>query len=905
MARLLRRLLPAWGRDRIFDPAWQDRVADALDAGDPSALPGAASALSLWLGALRIVAIERARRVRGLSSLAIGRLTLPRRRAGAASTSNSPNERGHLMESLLLDLRSAWRNTRSRPGFSLVVVAILTLGIGASTIVFTLLDSVVLRPLPFRDAGQLVYVTEARLDDTGPVEVSVTPADFRDWREAATSFAGMAAFNNLGFNITGGDFAERVEGFMVSSNFFEILGVEPALGRTFLGDPAAGERFEVVISHGLWMQRYGGDPGVIGSAIQLSEQRHTVVGVAPAGFRFQSESDIWVAADRDVPPPPIAIEGDYHDNRDLGYFKVLARLHEGVTIEQASEEMAAIHAGIAETYPDAQGNRTATVHSLHEILVGEMRQPLTALLIAVGVVLAITCANVAGLLLARATTRRREIAVRAALGASRGRIIRQMLAESLLLAAIGGALAIGLAYAVIEVLPGVVPFEVPRIDELTVDLRVLGFGVLLSLVNGMLFGSVPAWQLARADAGTELQSGRGDVSSGFANARGFLVVVEVALALVLVVGAGLMSRGLVTLLSTDPGFDPGGVVTARLVLPENRYDDDDKVRAFYRESLERFEAIPGVQSAALSLSLPFSGSAARVSTYRADRPVEPGNSELRALLQMASPGYFRTMGIPLVRGRDITAADIDGTPLVAVVSEEYVRRYLGDAADPLTVPLSFGDEDTLEIVGVVGDVRHDGYGAEIEPSVYLSAQQLPWRFAAFVLKTDGDPAALAEPLRDAVREVDPQQPVVDARPLSYFMDRTVAGMRFGTWLLIGFAASAMLLAGLGLFGLLNYTVSQRSGEIGVRMALGASRGQVLTMILRQGMALVGVGLAAGLVLGLAGSRLVDLEIDGVSTLDPLVIAAAAIVLAAVGALAVLLPARRATRIDPIAALRAD
>lgn len=810
------------------------------------------------------------------------------------------------MESLLQDVRLAIRTALHRPAFSGLVVAVLALGIGANAVFFSLLDSVVIQPLPFRDPDRLVYVTETRILPAGEQEASVFAADFLDWRARTTSLSSLVAVMQANVNLTDGELPERLEGAWVSSGFFEMLGVQPVLGRTFRGDPAAWERREVLISYGLWQRRFGGRPDAVGSSLRISDGRYEVVGVMPAGFQVLNDADVYLASDRDVPPPPVTVEGDYHESRDLGYFKALGRLAPGVTLEQAREEMSSVQAGIVESsYAPGDPRRGVLIEPLREELVGDVRPLLTGLLAAVAAVLLIVAANIAGLLLARAAERRREMSVRAALGASRARLLRQLLVESLFLSGVGGALGIGLAVAATGAIVSALPFDMPRVQEIGVDWRALVFVAVVSVATGILCGIAPALQLMRADLRAALTTSRGAADmSGSRRLRSLLVSAEIAVALVLVVGAGLTVKSLARVLAVDPGFDPDGVLAVRLVLPEDRYDEDAKIVGFYDGVLERMSTLPGVDRAGLALTLPFSGSAARIG-YSLEGQSEQEAADQRAILQSVSAGFFRTLDIPMLAGRTFAATDRADGELVAIVSEGLVRRDFPPDRDPLEMSIHFGDGVLFRVVGVVADVRHDGYVAEIEPQLYVPMAQVPWRFVSFVLHTQGSPEALVGPAREAVRAVDPLQPVVDAYPMRHFLDRSVQGRRLTAWVLGGFAGGALLIAAIGVFGLVSTTVRQRVGEIGVRIALGADRGAVLALVLRQGLALVAYGLAAGALGGWLLQRAVTIHLDRVSLLDPAVLVGAAAVLSLAAVLATILPARRATRIDPAMALRGE
>ncbi len=764
---VLRFLLPEWNRERIFDPSFADLMADhrrLRPADRPVRRPTGAH---LWLRALvllvacwRIGWAERWHRLRGRYSLT--RRVLPRFGLQNGSTPGGrmilPTQESPL-ESLARDIRFAWRALRARQGFAVVVIAILALGIGANTTIFTLLDKVVLRPLDFPGSSQLVTVTETNRASGEETEASVTARGFLDWRERARLFDGLVALNTASFNLAVDERTVQLSGLWVSGNFFDVLQMPP-VGRGFtpLADRATAE---VVISHGLWVTRFAGSQEAVGSELMLDGELFVVVGVVQPAFSFGTDVDIWAAADNDVPRPPVDTGQDYTADYGLGYLDVIGRLRDGVTLEQATEEMQAISAAISDEQPEDQSDRGVYLSSLHEAAVRGVRTPLIGL----GFVLLIACANIASLMLARASGRRREMAIREAMGASRRRLFRFLVVESLILSLAGGALGVGLAFLGGELFVGLVP-ELPREIEMTLDARIVGFAIAVSALSGLLFGTAPAWQTARSDLRSTLGSTRVSEGAGAQRFRGLLVVAEIAIALVLVIGAGLMIKSFARLVGVEPGFDPGGVAVFSVALPDNRYAEDAKTVAFFDEALRQLRRLPGVESAGMVLALPFSGSAARISFFLEGQTGEEEGLDQRAVFQTGSSDYFRTMRIPMIAGRDFNDLDVADGLGVVIVNEELVRRHFPSDRDPLSMRLHFGDNDFVQVVGVVGNVRHDGYGGEQWPELYAPVRQVPWRFATFMVRGSGDVASLVPEGRQAFGRVDPLLTVHRALPLT-------------------------------------------------------------------------------------------------------------------------------------------
>jgi len=801
--------------------------------------------------------------------------------------------RWRVMADLLQDTRYAMRQLLKRPGFTLVAVLTLALGIGANSAIFSVVNGVLLRPLPYPQADALVRVHEI-VPQHG--RFAVAPRNFLDWREQAAVFEHIAAYNTTSATVVQTEGPERISGASVSWNIFDLLRTRSALGRSFTAEEdLPGKSNVVVLSHGMWQRRFGGDPGIVGRTVNLSGASMTIVGVMPAGFYFPSrEAEYWT---------PIALNPSAN-NRGGHFLGVIARLKDGVSARMAAAEMETIAKRLAQQFPETNANESAEVIPLHENLVRNIRPALLTLLAAVGLVVLIACGNVANLLLVRASVRGKEIAIRTALGAGRGRLIRQMLVESCTLALTGGALGLLFAYAAIGPLQVLSAGSIPRVDDISIDARVLAFTLALSVVTGIAFGLVPAWQALRASLNEVLkEGGRTSVTSGGHWLRNTLVVAEVAISLVLLVGASLLLRSFSRLTSVDPGFRAENVLSFRVALPQNAYPDGPHRIAFFKNLVERLEGLPQVSSAAIVQTLPMRGSYVLRVTVQG-RPAPPPGEEPSATYRTISPGYFEAMSIPLLRGRAFTERDIAGAPLVAMVDEAFVRRHFPNQ-DPMgqRIDIGNGSDGPAEIVGVVGNVHHNGLDATAEPTMYAPYPQDVFSVMWVVARTPGDPLQLAGPVRGVLRDLDPVLTAFTMAPLANVISESVAQPRFTMLLLSLFALVALFLAAVGLFGVLSYMVSQRIPEIGVRMALGAGRGDLLRMVVGHGMRLALAGVAIGVVGALALARTVSAMLFEVTPFDPASYAATAAVLLVTAALACYVPARRALRVDPIIALR--
>ncbi|HYY55999.1 MAG TPA: ABC transporter permease [Pyrinomonadaceae bacterium] len=801
------------------------------------------------------------------------------------------------MRTLIQDLRYGARMLVKNPGFALIAILALALGIGANSAIFTVVNAVLLKPLPYANADRIVWI-EAVNPTQGIIRSNSSPPDFADWKNQSQVFEEMAAFVTGGAILSGGAGPERVPASFVTANFFLVLGVKPAMGREFRAEEdRPGAESVVVISHGLWQRRYGADPKVIGSQINTGGESATVIGVMPAGFEFIEPVDLW---------RPLAVDAGA-ERRDNRYLQVVARLKPGVSLEQAQSQLNTITERLGQAYVDTNSNWSAKLTRLHDLVVEDVRPALLLLLGAVGFVLLITCANVANLLLARAAGRQKEIAVRSALGASRLRVVRQLLTESLLLSALGGGLGLLLSVWLTDLLVSISPPGSPRLDEVGLDGRVLGFTLLVTCLIGLLFGLAPALQASRLNLNEALKEGGRSFSEGWRRnrLRKALVVTEVALSLMLLVGAGLLIKSFVLLKETDPGFSPNNVLTMRIGLPSSKYKGRQKAE-FFQRLTEQVSTLPGVESAGATLSLPLGGSSLSVgrSFIPEGRPLTPAES-MNAAYFVATPGYFRTMKIPLASGRTFTERDTSDATQVIVVNETLARRvFPGESAVGKRIRVWRDEDFAREIIGVVGDTKAYALDDEPGPQMYVPHAQDPgWGGMSLVVRTTTQPTALTSAVRAAVLSIDKDQPVFNIKTMEDVAAASVANRRVSMFLLSVFAGLALLLAALGVYGVISYSIAQRTHEIGLRMALGARRSDVLKLILKQGMGLVLVGVGVGLVAAFLLTRVMASLLYEVSATDPLTFTAVALILSAVALVACLIPARRAMRVDPMVALR--
>jgi len=800
------------------------------------------------------------------------------------------------------------------PGFSVIAVSALALGIGANTAIFSVVNGVLLKPLPYQDPDRLMLISESSPDFSS---MSVAYPNFVDWKDQNRTFSGMAAFRWEDYDLTGAGQPEHVSGRMVSADFFRVLGVTPVLGRDF--DARAdrlGTAPVAMLGGGLWKRRFGSNPGVLGTQIVLNGKSYTVIGVAPADFQFEGSPDVYTVMEQW--DEMLARWREMHPG-----IRVVARLKPGVTQNQAQADMSAIAARLAEAYPKSNAKHGAVVATLTSYLVGNVRPTLLVLLGAVGFVLLIACANVANLLLARFTRRQREIAIRSAIGAGRGRVVRQLLTESVLLALGGGLAGLAIAHWGTRALVAAVPGGLPRMENIGVDGSVLAFTLGISLLTGIVFGLAPALQTGIKDLHETLKEGSRGTSAGHRRLRNALVVSEVAAALVLLTGAGLMLRTIRILGGINPGFDSGGVLTFSMGLSKANMTSSERILQNFGETLERIQNVPGVQYAAVTSMIPLGPNDSELPFYVYGRPRPATQGDMSwALLYATSPGYLKTMRIPLLRGRYIEQRDMHRGVHIAVIDELLARTYFPDQ-DPIGQSIvvadmsgALGPEATkpMEIVGVVGHVNHWGLdrdaNSRVRGQLYLPLSEIPDQFmqgtaasSIFVVRTGPDPLSMTPAIRAAALGTASDQPVYGVRTMDEVVAASLADRRFSMLLLGVFAALALLLAAVGIYGVISYTVAQRTREIGIRMVLGARRADVLKAVVAQGMLPVAAGLAIGLGMSFGLTRLMAGMLYGVKASDPLTFTVVAVVLGAVALAATLVPARRATKVAPMVALR--
>ena len=798
------------------------------------------------------------------------------------------------------DLKFAFRQLLKNPGFTAVAVLTLALGIGANTAIFSVVNGVLLRPLPFPASDRLVMILTIHHQGDGTSQrwENVFDPDFKEWTEQNHVFEHLAAYGSGQATLLSGGEPKRIGSAEVTVDFFSLLGVKPLAGRTFLPEEhQAGGPRAVLLSEGLWRDRFGASPSIIGQTVTLDGKNATVVGVLPGGFHFPADCDAWTSLVLDT-------------SRGNAIHRALARLKPDVPLEQAQAEMDTIARRLAQARPASAPGSGVSLISLQEQIVGGTRSLLFIFLGAVGFVLVIACANVTNLLLVRAAARRKEIQIRVALGAGRARIARHLLTESLLLAAVGGVLGLFLAVWGLGLLIALMPPNlVPRIGEVGLDVRVLGFNFGLSLLTGVAFGLAPAWQASQTNANEALKEGGRSQSSGVRQRflRQTLVAVEIAVSIVLLIGAGLMLKSFARLRDVKLGFNPERMLTLNLSLPLANYPGPAQMKLFYGEVLERVRALPGVRSAGFANAVPLGGGSVRV---YGDFSIEgrPPPEHLWTSKIAASPDYFHAIGIPLLKGRFFAETDDERAPAVGIISER-LARLLWPSGDPLgkRITLGIGPDSWLEIVGVVGDVRQDDLRAEPAPGLYVPYQQVSQAFfidaVTFVVRTAGEPHPLAASIPKTIQAVDPTLPVFDIHTMAEWVSFKVAHPRFNTWLLGSFSGIALALALVGIYGVGSYGVTQRTHEIGIRLALGARGEDVLKMVVGQGMRAVLVGVLCGSVVAVALTRFLAAQLYSVTPTDPITFASVVLIFIAVALAACLVPALRAARIDPMEALR--
>jgi putative ABC transport system permease protein len=801
------------------------------------------------------------------------------------------------MNTLVQDIRYGLRMLVKHKGFTAVAIIALALGVGANTAIFSLVNGVLLRPLAFPDANRIVYF-EGQNPSQGITDSNVSYLDFIDWSQQSDLFASTAAFYTASSNLgaDGGE-PERVPRAGVTISFFNVIGVQPFLGRVFRPEEdQPNTQTVVIVSHGLWKRRFGSDPSIIGKQVQINARPVTVVGVMPPGFDFPFETQVWVTSGVELSKEP-------RENRS---WSVVARMQPGVDLKQAQSRISAINAKLAKQFPETNKGWDARLSVLHELLVRQVKPSLLALLGAVGAVLLIACANVANLLLARGAARQKEIAIRAAMGASRTRVVRQMLTESLLLSVIGGIAGLLLSIWLTDALISMLPEGAPRIDQIGIDYRVLAFAFGISALTGVIFGLAPALQASKLDVTSSLKEG-GRTGEGYrrTSARSLLLIGEVALSLVLLVGAGLLIQSFVRLQEVRPGFNPHNVLMACLAVPAAKYKEEQRPE-FFRQLVERLENVPGVQAAGGGVNLPL-----YASNYAIGRGFIPEGRPLTvdeafdASYSTVTGNYFRALQIPLLAGRLFDVRDNADSPKVAVVNESLAKRHFGSPAGAIGKRLNIWRDEKFprEIVGVVGDTKAGLLEAENGAQIYIPhTQEASWNFMGLVIRTAGDPSAFANTLRREVQAIDKDQPIYNLRTFDDVVMNSLGTRRVSMQLFTVFACAALLLAAVGIYGVMAYSVTQRTQEIGIRMALGAQKGDVLRMIVRQGMTLTIIGVGVGLLGAFALTRVIANLLFGVGASDPATFVAISFLLVGVAFIACYLPARRAAKLDPMIAL---
>ena len=800
------------------------------------------------------------------------------------------------MDTLFQDLRFGLRMLLRNPSFALIAVITLGIGIGANAALFSVINGVLLKSLPIKDADHVAFIwsNTARI----PGNIPSSTLNYRDWKQMNHVFSGLAGRRPFVSNLSTGRDPERVTGERVTADYFTVLSVTPILGRDFqTGEDKIGGEPLVLLSKGLWERRFGGDRNIVGQVITLNGAKTTVIGVMPNDYRPNVE--FWI-------PLPINYEGadrDFHDTTVIG------RLAPGVSIAKAQAEMDTINDQLIKQYPDINTGWNLRVVPIHESIVQNIREVLLILFGAVCFVLLIACTNVANLMLARAASREREIAIRTALGAGRFRLIRQVLTESFLIAIAGGVLGVFIAVWGTRFLISLNPQGIPLSNEIGLDLRVLGFTVLVSIVSGVVFGIVPALQATKPDLNSTMkESGKSSTNARGGMIRNMLVVVEIALALVLLIGAGLLIKSFARLQDVDPGFNREKLLTFQISLPAVHYSRPEQVTGFYKDTIQRVSTIPGVNSASAISVAPLASQGPRYIFYTEGKPLPTASESPIASYRVAAPNYFETMGIPLIAGRTFTDADIQSSLQVVIVNKELANQMWPDQ-NPIGkrmtvgVPLSLNDVRYQTVVGVVGDVKHTSLSGDTGMQMYQPFYQAPGLGMTLVLRGKLDPTNLLDSVRNTVREIDPTLPLANVKTMDTIIYENVAPFRFNMFLLTLFAGVALVLTIIGVYGVMNYNVTQRTQEIGIRMALGAEPGEVRAMILKKGLILSLIGLAIGLVGSFAATWAMSSLLFGVSTTDPATFAGVAVILTVVALIACYIPARRATLVDPVVALR--
>ena len=885
---------------RLYPRAFRDRYADEMRAfansraSEPRFAGGHGRARLWWhflVDGIAGAAREHASAVRDSDRRARRSLPPPSLLPDAERPEDT-------MATLVHDARYALRTLRRRPAFTAVSAITLALGIGATAAIFGVVDALLFRPLRYPDPDQIVVVTMTR---GASLDEPAAYPDFLDWREQARSFQSLGVVRYQSLNLTGGDTPERLSGAFVSASLLSLLGAEAFAGRLFTRDETevGTARPVAVISEGLWRRRFGADRAVVGRTLVLNGQPAEVIGIVPSTFNFFAGTDVWM---------PIT----YYPNvngltRKDHSMTVVGRLQPGVTVEAASAEMDAVAKRLAEQYPEENGGSGIYIQTLHTLLVGDVRAPLYTVLAAVALLLIIACANVANLQLSHAVARRREMSVRAALGAARGRLARQLLTESVMLSALGGLLGVAVAYGAVAVLIKILPLDLTFFSPIGVDGRVMTFAAAVSLTTGVVFGLAPALHASRTSFRDALASRAGSLASrvGRLEMRAAFVVAQIALSVILLIGAGLLARSLMKLQRVDLGFDPANLLTMEFRLPATKYTQPEQIADFFTRAIAEIRAVPGVTNAALVRAVPLSGNSdSRAYTVSGAPEPEKGKAPIMQL-NTVSPGYFRTMRLPLVAGRDIDERDDAAAPRAVVVNETFARREWPNGS-AVGQQIRFVDSDRwLTVVGVARDAKHFGPADQPRPQAYIPYMQAPQIFTSVVVRTAGDPMRFSTSVRDAIWRVDRDQPVWRMRSMESIVTGALGSKRVLLGLVAVFAGVAVILSGVGIYGVMSFAVTQRTHEVGVRMALGARGSEVLGLIVRQGVRLTVIALVIGVVGAFGAARMLASQLFGVTPTDPVTFASVPLLLAVVSIVACYVPARRASKLDPVVALRRD
>jgi predicted permease len=808
------------------------------------------------------------------------------------------------MGNLRNDIRYSFRMMTKNPGFSIIAVLTLAIGLGLNSTHFSVLETVLFKPFSFKEAERLVvaWETNPRLSSEFRNRDEVAPANLFDWQDQETSFDQLAAFSYASINLTSQDEPERINGASVSANFFDVFQVPPSLGRTFTKEEQTlGQNRVAVISHGLWLRRFGGDRGIINQTVVLNGNNSVVIGVMPPEFQLQFPTtrnvDIWI---------PVVISPAMRMERTSHYLYVIGRLRQGVTLQQAQAEMSSIAHQLAKQYPDTNDGTGVRLVSLKDQVVGGVRPVLLILLGAVSVVLLIACANVANLLLTKNISRRREIAIRTVLGASRRRLIRQLLTESVILAIIGGTLGLALSFGGIRIIKTLAPENIPRINSVALDFRVVVFTLLVATLTAVIFGLLPALESSKENLTTHLKESGRSYTQGKSHLklRSFFVVSQVTLSLLLLIGASLLVRSFLNLINVDPGFKSDNVLTIEVSLPA-RYANPTQQIAFYEQIVERLKRLPQVKSVGGSTAIPLAESNVTNGFTIAGQPAPQRGEEPEANYRAVTPDYFNALGMQVLRGRGFTEGDDSRALGIVVVNQSFARQFFANK-DPIgeLITITDGISTQRQIVGVVNDVRFFGLASQPQAEMFVPLYQLPYRFVALVIRTEGGVSKLLIPsIRTEVLAIDKDLPIFNVRSMNDLMTRSLSEQCFSMSMLLSFAVAALILASIGIYGVMAYAVNERAQEIGIRMALGANRGHILRMVMRQAFQLTAIGVGTGIALAVLLTRGMDGFVYGISTLDPATFVSAPILLIMVALLASYVPARRATAVGTISAIR--